>query len=92
MPASGLVWKYDIVSQEANGNPNLIVYTYVCEPDAPQQGDKPARTFLTFVTLDMDNPNQWDTQVRQAVIAQALLESFEGFVLTQARLKVSTFG
>jgi hypothetical protein len=91
MAATAWLYQFDIVSSApGTGAPVVQCRVHLSDPAVPESL-QPPRTLALLVTLDNSNPNQYTTQVKNAVIAAGAAEQ-PPYTLNAAAVIIAAFG
>jgi hypothetical protein len=91
MAATAWLYEFDIVgSAPVSGAPIVQCRVHMSDP-AVSADLQPARVLALLVTLDNSSPNQYTTQVKNAVIAAGAAQ-VPPFVLNSAAVIIAAFG
>jgi len=91
MAATAWLYQFDIVaSAPVTGAPVVQCRVHMSDPAVPPEVQPPT-TLALLLTLDNANPNQYTTQVKNAVIAAGAAQ-VPPFVLNAAAVIIAAFG
>lgn len=91
MAATAWLYEFDIVSSApVTGAPVVQCRVHMSDPAVPFESQAP-RTLALLITLDNSNPNQYTTQVKNAVIAAGAAQ-IPPYVLNAAAVIIAAFG